>query len=222
MSVSIWNSGELPPSGFDERKGQYIIGRLKKGKVLLVGEGNLSFAASLINAGYIPPHGLVASTYEGRNSLSMDAVRTAVELERFGVETHHSVDARKLASHFPHRTFATIIFQFPHTGTRGSVMGRNPNFQLLRQFLISARSCLSPSGQVLVSHVDSHHYNGAFQFHEAATRTGFLPPRSLVFDRKFFPGYAHSMTHRPQSGLNAHRKLLTKVFKPDPRFRPKL
>ena len=42
------------------------------------------------------------------------------------------------------------------------------------------------NGQVLISTVDSPHYNGAFQFDDAAKIAGFMPPEVYPFDPASF------------------------------------
>lgn len=85
-----------------------------------------------------------------------------------GTTVLHGVDATKLSSSFGSWLFDNIVFQFPHTGSREVLEGRNPNFILVRDFLKSAGMQLARGGQVLVAAVDSPHYQGAFQFEEAA------------------------------------------------------
>ena len=87
--------------------------------------------------------------------------------------------------------FETIIFQFPHTGSREPIEGRNPNFILVRGFLMSVKSLLSASGKVVITAVDSPHYRGAL----AAKEAGFAAPLVYSFDPKAYLGYEHTMTH---------------------------
>lgn len=109
--------------------------------------------------------------------------------------------------------FDSIVFQFPHVGSREPVEEHNPNFILVRDFLRSAAAQLAPGGQVLISAVDSPHYEGAFQFDDAAEIAGFLPPEVYPFDPSAFPGYTHTMTHEEGDALDNHDAFGTWIFK---------
>lgn len=161
--------------GFD------FVAQVAKGKTLLVGEGNLSFSLSLAKKQRIIPTNILASTYEKERELSPEAKANAAALTRRGAKVIHGVDSAKIAGIFSGQKFETIIFQFPHTGSREPINGRNPNFILVRDFLRSAGRLLTHSGVVLISTVDSPHYRGAFQFEEAAKEAGFSEPESYPF-----------------------------------------
>ena len=94
--------------------------------------------------------------------------------------------------------------------------GRNPNYILLRNFLRSARGHLSCAGKVLVTTVDSPHYEGAFQFGEVASNTGFAIVQKVGFDPSKFNGYHHTMTNQNDSALENHSSFVTRIFKVKP------
>lgn len=190
-----------------------FVAEVSLGRTLLVGEGNLSFALSLAEMPGIMPSKLIATTFENKEELSPDAITNAEALRRMGVTVLHGVDASNLTSVFGLWRFDTIVFQFPHAGSREDVGGRNPNFILVRDFLISAAAQLQRSGKVLISAVDSPHYRGAFQFDEAADITGFAPPESYPFDPSAFPEYEHTMTHQSGSAMDHHDEFSTWVFR---------
>ncbi|MEJ0062276.1 MAG: class I SAM-dependent methyltransferase [Alphaproteobacteria bacterium] len=191
-----------------------FIGQIAAGKTLLVGEGNLSFTLSLAKDARINPLRLTSSTYEVSSELSDEAKENAKRLRSLGALVLHHVDATRLSSIFEGSKFDSIIFQFPHTGSREPAEGHNPNFILVRDFLRSAARQLEKRGKVLISAVDSPHYRGAFQFEEAAKLSGFLPPESYAFDPDNFQGYHHTMTHQPGSALDDHDEFATWVFRP--------
>lgn len=93
------------------------------------------------------------------------------------------------------------------------MQGHNPNFILVRDFLKSAALQLRIGGKVLITAVDSPHYQGAFQFDEAAKIAGFSPPESYSFDPDAFPEYEHTMTHQSGSALDEHQRFRTWVFR---------
>ena len=190
-----------------------FIAQAASGKTLLVGEGNLSFALALAKHPSINARKIIASTFEGNNNLSEEAIANAEKLKSLGALALHNVDATKLSSAFGSWKFDTIIFQFPHTGSREPIEGHNPNFILVRDFLLSAAKQLSSGGVALISAIDSPHYRGAFQFEDTAEIAGFLPPENHPFDLKDFPEYTHTMTNEDESALNAGDDLRTWVFR---------
>jgi len=184
-----------------------------KGRTLLVGEGNFSFALSLAKKSQISATKLVATTFEKRRNLSEEATTNVAKLKLKGTMVLYDVDATKLSAVFGSWLFDNIIFQFPHAGSRDAVEGHNPNFILVRDFLVSAKSQLQRGGKVLISAVDTPHYRGAFQFEEAAKIAGFKPPEIYKFDPNAFPKYEHTMTHQNGSALENHNKFSTFIFK---------
>lgn len=183
------------------------------GRTLLVGEGNMSFALSLAKNPKITGSRLIATTFEQRTELSDEAIANAVTLRTLGVTVLHGVDATSLHKSLGSWLFDSIVFQFPHVGSREPVEGHNPNFILVRDFLISAATQLQRGGQVLITAVDTPHYRGAFQFDESANIAGFQPPKSYSFDPKAFSGYEHTMTHQSGSALDDHNRFSTWIFR---------
>lgn len=189
-----------------------FVGQIAKGKTLLVGEGNLSFSLSLARKRSVSAGNLTATTYEKETALSDSAIENAETLRLLGVQVLHNIDATKINSSFEGKQFESIVFQFPHTGSREPIYGRNPNFILVRNFLRSAADLLSPNGLVLITAVDTPHYQGAFQFEDAAKFAGFQSPVSYLFDADDFPGYEHIMTNEDTGALNHHDEFRTWVF----------
>lgn len=190
-----------------------FIGAVAEGRTLLVGEGNVSFALALAKNSRVSANRLVASVYQRWDELTDDAISNMDDLKSLGATVLSGVDATALQASLGSWLFDTIVFQFPHTGSREPVNGHNPNFILVSNFLKSAASQLRVGGQVLITAVDSTHYQGAFQFDEAAKIAGFLPPESYPFDPDAFPGYEHTMTHQSGSALDEHYRFRTWVFR---------
>lgn len=190
-----------------------LVGAAARGRTLLIGEGNLSFSLSLARMSRITPSRLTATTFETERELTPEAQANARSLRALGATVLYGVDATDLGSAFGSMLFDAIVFQFPHVGSRDPVEGRNPNFILVRDFLRSTASQLGRGGSVLISAVDSPHYEGAFQFEDAAEDAGFMPPESHPFDPDTFPGYEHTMTHQDGSALENHNAFRTWVFR---------
>ncbi|MBI1326295.1 MAG: DUF2431 domain-containing protein [Alphaproteobacteria bacterium] len=183
------------------------------GDCLLVGEGNLSFARSLTDKPKTGVTGMVASTYETGNAVSDEASKNAKHLKQKGIAVLYGIDARKLEQKLKGIKFDTIIFQFPNVGSRDPKYGHNPNHILLRGFLKSAASYLKPDGRILVTTVNSPHYEGAFQVTEAAEFAGYKQPVSYSFDPDDFTGYVHTNTNDDDSALDNHAKFITWEFR---------
>lgn len=183
------------------------------GDVLLVDEGNLSFAKSLLTLSETQITHMTATTYEKPRTLSGDAIRNAYKLRQCGAHVLHDIDATKLEQSFAQKEFDTIIFQFPNVGSREAKYGRNPNYVLTRKFLRSAKGLLKQGGKVMITAVDSPHYEGVFQFEDAAEFADFKTPESYPFDPSLFSGYAHTNTNDEDSALEDHAKFVTWVFR---------
>lgn len=207
----IWHLDRL----FQYKADFDFISEVAKGSTLLVGEGNLSFALSLAMSDRVELRRLIATTFETVSNMSPIAQANADSLRQFGVTVINGVNAKNLRAIFGNWYFNTIIFQFPNTASRTPVRGRNSNFVLVRNFLMSAYSQLLRGGKVLISAVDSPHYRDAFQFDEAAAASGFHSPEIYKFDPSEFPGYEHTMTHQANSALGHHDQFSTWVFRKD-------
>lgn len=191
-----------------------FVEHVMDGQTLLVGEGNLSFACSLVKKKRIKPEYITATTYEVTDELSEATLKNAVILRNLGAKVYHGVNATMLERHFSSQRFKHVIFQFPHSGSRTPVNAESPNYVLIQNFLISARRLLTSDGAVLISSVDSPHYHGTFQPNRAAKKAGFQIPEIYRFDPNAFPYYTHQMTHQSDSALENHNAFITWVFKP--------
>ncbi len=183
------------------------------GDVLLVGEGNLSFAKSLLKIPTAHITYMIATTFESEKNLPDGAAENAQNLKCCSAKIMHNVDATHLEKYFGSEKFDTIIFQFPNVGSRDSKYGHNPNHVMIRKFLRSAANYLNPSGKVMISAVDSPYYEGVFQFDEAAKFADFETLETYSFDPTMFPGYSHTNTNDDDSVLDDHNRFATWVFR---------
>ncbi|NXJ13586.1 FDXA1 protein, partial [Odontophorus gujanensis] len=117
--------------------------------VLLLGEGNFSFAAALCGA---VGGRVVATCYEREEEVA--ARRRAAEsirrLRERGAEVLFSVDCTKLKDYFlpSKRKFDCIYFNFPHCGRKAGVV---KNRELLARFFHSCAEVLMQDGEVCVA-----------------------------------------------------------------------
>lgn len=92
-------------------------------EILLVGEGNFSFAASLATA-FGNASNMVATSLDSPEMLRINhpsSVSNLDLLEEKGCTIIHKVDACYMCEHplLSHRKFDRIVFNFPHAGFYG-------------------------------------------------------------------------------------------------------
>ncbi|NWJ03761.1 FDXA1 protein, partial [Crypturellus undulatus] len=119
-------------------------------RILLLGEGNFSFAAALCESA--PAARFVATCYESEEEVSGRplAARNIRRLRERGAEVLFSVDCTKLKDYFlpSDRVFSCVYFNFPHCGRKAGVV---KNRELLAQFFTSCAEVLAEKGEVHVA-----------------------------------------------------------------------
>ncbi|XP_061449540.1 ferredoxin-fold anticodon-binding domain-containing protein 1 isoform X2 [Rhineura floridana] len=120
-------------------------------RLLLVGEGNFSFSASLCEMRGCETH-IVATCYESEDTVSRQALaKSNVQyLKDRGAEILFCVDCTKLKEHFlpDDWDFDCIYFNFPHCGRKAGV---KKNRELLAKFFCSCAEVLAEKGEVHVA-----------------------------------------------------------------------
>ncbi|KAL4067314.1 hypothetical protein V8B97DRAFT_1873933 [Scleroderma yunnanense] len=123
--------------------------------ILLIGEGNFSFARALLvdppdELEHLPPAGVTATSYDSEEDCYAkysDARKIVETLRSRGAEVVFGVDAAKLHKHssFKGRRWDRIVWNFPHAGKGITDQDRNilSNQRLILDFLRSASHCLS-------------------------------------------------------------------------------
>lgn len=185
------------------------------GDVLLVGEGNLSFALALARQSGPYTRRIFATTFERAQSLQSEARRNASYLRALGAQVAHGVDATKLEASLGYRRFRLVVFQFPNLNSRSPLYGRNPNHIVVRRFLRAALQHLDQDGRIAVTIVNSPYYLGAFNLPDAARSAGYQEPEVFSFNPKDFPGYRHVNTAGAESALSHYRSFSTWIFRPE-------
>ncbi|PBK76617.1 hypothetical protein ARMSODRAFT_876244 [Armillaria solidipes] len=122
--------------------------------ILLIGEGNFSFARALIRDApaaltHIPPSNITATAYDSEEecySKYLDAREIVALLRERGVEVHFGVDASRLdkIALLKGRRWDRICWNFPHAGKSITDQDRNilSNQVLIMNFLRAAASLL--------------------------------------------------------------------------------
>eukprot|EP00439_Symbiodinium_sp_Y106_P023672 s736_g2.t3 len=129
-----------------------LFGLKPNSKVLLVGEGNLSFASAL--AALKTGAQVTATTYETEEEHRQRFAGSSERCEALrdvGMAVAHAVDATNLAATLPTdipRPFDRIIFQFPQHPSRSKIQLHR---ELLGCFLKAAEGILAEAGEVIVS-----------------------------------------------------------------------
>ena len=198
-----------------KRRSFDFVAATRRGKCVLVGEGNLSFALALARHPKSNTANLIATTYEAERGCNAHAVSNAIALRQLGATVLHDVDARTLTENRLPARAELIAFQFPNTGTRRSIYNRTDNHILVRRFLAAARTRLSTTGLIAITIVNNPHHLGAFDLPEAARWAGCEVLEVLPFYRSAWSGYCHVNTNDArQSALRQYRSCSTWVFRP--------
>ncbi|NXE81920.1 FDXA1 protein, partial [Cochlearius cochlearius] len=166
-------------------------------RVLLLGEGNFSFAASLCGAA--GTH-VVATCYESEEEASGrgGAAESIRRLRERGAEVLFSVDCTKLKDHFlpEKRGFDCIYFNFPHCGRKAGVV---KNRELLARFFHSSAEVLIEEGEVHVALCNGQggtpadqprrEWHNSWQIVAVAAGAGFILSNIHPFKAETIHGY---------------------------------
>ena len=166
------------------------LGRVDTGRVLLIGEGDFSFARSVVEQGQSPPRTMVASSYENP-PISGAASNTEV-LQRRGVRVEPGLDARRLHERVDLGEFDLIVWNFPYQPS-SRTDSTEVHQALLQSFFGSARSRLSSGGRVVVTLKNDFPYN-TWKIEEQARSQGFRLVDTPAFNLADYPGYVPSQT----------------------------
>ncbi len=178
----LYLTQELKFLTFKQAQPFNFVRQISLGQTLLIGEGNFSFALSLVKLQPGLSRNIHASVPTAQVHASDQAKTNASTLINRGVDIIYDMDGTKLQNKYAPNTFQTIIFQFPNVASRKPLFNTNPNAVLTRRFLSSAQSVLKTNGKIIITTVDSPHYRGAFQF--------LMPPKEVVLtNRRYIPSF---------------------------------
>ncbi|CCE88618.1 Piso0_001390 [Millerozyma farinosa CBS 7064] len=190
-------------------------------EILLVGEGDFSFACSIVKSGLIYPENLKATSYDSIGAVKEKydgAEDNIAYLQNEGVKVSHEVDATKLCQSLKVKAskkekkhtdsisrneqgkLSHIIFNFPHTGKGIKDVDRNikANQELVLSFLRSSDELfqvlgVGAEGKIVITLFDGEPYS-SWNVKLLAKSVGYKVKESGKFDWSLFPSYHHRRT----------------------------
>lgn len=158
-------------------------------RILLVGEGNFTFAAALatklgganLTATGLDAKKLVLQKYEEDAKRALSILRSTQAHTLFGFDATEQASFTEL---LPKKKFEYVVFNFPHVG------GSTPedvskNREVLRGFFRCSRRALSERGEIHVSLRDTPFYN-SWKIERIAGEAGLVLVKSEHFDSEAF------------------------------------
>ncbi|XP_004308245.1 PREDICTED: uncharacterized protein At4g26485-like [Fragaria vesca subsp. vesca] len=167
-------------------------------KILLVGEGNFSFAACLAKR-FGSAKNMVATSLDSKESVickySTAASSNLKELEDLGCVLLHEVDVNTMRQHplLVNQRFDRVVFNFPHAGF---IFREHEKSQiklhqdLVRAFFASACDMLNESGEVHVTHKTAYPFS-KWEIVKLAKKAELFLIEEASFSRWDYPGYVN-------------------------------
>ena len=170
----------------------------KDDRILFLGEGNFSFAASCVENHLEHAEGVLATCFDDEETLSRkyeDASQHIQTILDCCGQVRYNVDATQLHRQLKGHTFDSVVFLFPHVAAGIADEDRNilTNQKMLTQFFKSVQSVLKGNGRVSVALAVSRTYD-LWDLRGIAKSQGMTIETSGPFDGSQFPGYSHRKT----------------------------
>ncbi|KAL8997492.1 MAG: hypothetical protein Q9169_003272 [Polycauliona sp. 2 TL-2023] len=180
-------------------------------RILLVGEGDFSFAHSLYTTHHC--HRLIATCFDSATILAEkypQSTRHVRELENaaredqtLNIKILYSIDATKLGKgglgsggkEVKKGEFDRIVFNFPHVGGLTKDVNRQVRYnqELLVNFFKAAVPLLALNGSIIVTIFEGEPYS-LWNIRDLARHVGLKVGRSFNFQAEAYPGYKHART----------------------------
>ncbi|KAI9261154.1 hypothetical protein BY458DRAFT_515973 [Sporodiniella umbellata] len=177
-------------------------------KILLIGEGNFSFASSIAE-NYLSggAEGMTATCFDSEETLyqKYEEAKDNVELIReFGGTVMFDVDGTDLPKEIRKGKYTKIIFNFPHSGAGIKDQDRNviANQKLLNGFFKASIPLLTDEGEIQITLKTCKPYN-LWAVKSLAKTTGKLASKGIrPFHPEDYPGYEHRRTLGFKKGVS--------------------
>lgn len=169
-------------------------------RILLVGEGDFSFAKSIVE--HHSCYDVTATCLDSKEGLfekyKPQAEQHIQYLEDEGQTVLYDVDATNLDSIKALRKgnlFRAMVFNFPHVGGKSKDVNRQVRFnqELLVKFFTSAIPLIEPSGTIIVTLFEGEPYT-LWNIRDLARHSGLEVQKSFKFQPDAYPGYSHART----------------------------
>ena len=182
----------------------YIVGQ----KILLVGEGNFSFAAAL--ATHLGTAcDVVATSFDHKEQLRIkytDSVDFEDEIQGLGGEVLHGIDATCLGDcERLDAPYDCVVFNFPHVGAgiKDQLLNIRANQTMLTAFLQSAFEVVHDDGEVHITIKKGEPYDSWRVVKLGMAIPGVRLKNAFNFDTKLYPSYRHRRTLGHAVGISA-------------------
>jgi len=169
-------------------------------RILLVGEGNFSFAVSLIELLGGDGSKLTCTAYDSMEVLKekyKDAAANIKTVSNAGAAVHLEIDGTELED-TPQleKNYDLVIFNFPHVGL--GIKEQNDNIEvnqaLIKAYLLSAIEVVHSTGLVCVTIKKGEPYDSWKVARVGLALPGLKLKTGAPFDANAFPGYSHRRT----------------------------
>ncbi|KAL2457835.1 uncharacterized protein Fot_39570 [Forsythia ovata] len=163
--------------------------------ILLVGEGDFSFSASLAVA-FGSASYMIATSLDSRDFLKKNYKHAMSNIEKLRSRdciVMHEIDATKIANHhfLGGKTFDRVIFNFPFAGffkelSRKATLRKHK--RLVSQFLKNAKEMMSENGEIHISH-KTNNFHIEWNLESLASSHKLKLIEAVEFNQYDYPGY---------------------------------